>query len=316
MARAGSSMSASLRELFAARSRKWWFLAVPAVGIVELILQLVQTHSVVPRKDWEAARAYVAANAKPEDLIAFAPRWADPIGREIFGPGLATLEREARADDTSFPRAFEVSIRGGDLDEFAGWTRAGEASFGRVEVVTLANPSVAHVIDDLVSLAEPGHLQVFRGSNACAFTHASPQSGSIGSGPGIPADRFECPGGGMVASIILSDLSYLPRRCIYAPPPGREPIRLEFSPVRFGRSLHGHHGLDAQAERERHGAPISLSFRTAQGSIGSVTHSDGDGWKGFEFDTSDLAGQSGRLVVEIGAPNGDQRWYCFQADTR
>lgn len=309
-------MSASLRELFAARSRKWWFLAVPVVGIGELILQLVQTHSVVPRRDWEAARAYVAANAKPEDLVAFAPRWTDPIGREIFGPGLATLEREARADDTSFPRAFEVSIRGGALEEFAGWTRTGETRFGRVKVTTWANPSAAHVIDDLVSLAEPSHLQVFRGGTACAFTHGMPQSGSIGSGPGIPADRFECPGGGTVASIVLSDLSYLPRRCIYAPPPAAGPIRLEFFPVRFGRSLHGHHGLDAQAERDRRGAPISLSFRTAQGSIGNVTHFDGDGWKGFEFDTSDLAGQSGRLVVEIAAPNADQRWYCFQADTR
>lgn len=303
------------RSWFAGRG-KWWFFAVPAVGIGELILQLVQTHSVVPTKDWEAARAYVAANAKPEDLVAFAPRWTDPIGREMFGPELATLEREARADDTSFPRAFEVSIRGGALPEFEGWTRSGEASFGRVKVVTWTNPSAAHVIDDLVSLADPSHLQVFRGATACPFTHAAPESGSIGSGPGIPADRFVCPGGGFAASLVLSDLDYQPRRCIYVPPQAGAPVRLELSPVRFGKALHGHHGLDAQAEREKRGAPITLTFRTEQGPIGSVTHYDGDGWKGFEFDTSDLAGQSERLIVEVSAPSAEQRWYCFQADTR
>jgi len=49
--------------------------------------------------------------------------------------------------------------------------------------------------------------------------------------------------------------------------------------------------------------------------IGSIEHRDGDGWKGFELDTSALSGQHGELVAEVSS-SGDRRQYCFEADTR
>lgn len=276
----------------------------------------MQTHSATPDADWNAARDYVGAQAKPEDLVAFAPRWVDPVGREHFGPRIATVEREARPDETRFPRALEVSIRGEHLAAFDGWRRAGEKRFGAVTVTTWENPSPAHVLDDLVSLVDPQHLRVTRGDAECSFVHGAAQSGSLGYGPATPGDHFACPGGGSVSASVVADLDYLPHRCIFAPPPGNAPLRLRFSAVHFGHSLHGHHALYVEAERDRKGAPVTISFKSGDTDLGSVVHRDGDGWKPFELDTSALAGQSAELVAEISSPGGERRLYCFEADTR
>jgi hypothetical protein len=126
-----------------------------------------------------------------------------------------------------------------------------------------------------------------------------------------------CPAGGFAGVSVIADLDYEPHRCIYAPAPGASGlVRLRFQGVRFGRTLHGHHALYVEAERDRRGAPVTITFRVDASAIGSVVHNDGDGWKPFEFDTGDLAGQSTDLVAEISSPSGDRRMYCFEADTR
>jgi hypothetical protein len=295
--------------------RKWVFAVVPAVGLLELVAHIVQTHSVVPEGDWRAARDYVAAQARPEDLIAFAPRWADPIGRETFGPKLATIEREGRPDETAFPRALEVSIRGAHLPAFAEWKRSGEQRFGGVTVTTWDNPSPAHVLDDLVSMVDPQRMRVTRGDSDCSFTHGSPTSGNLGAGPTIPGDRFACPANGFAGISVVADLDYVPHRCIYAPPNGGATLRIRFLDVHFGRSLHGHHALYVEAERDKRGAPVTLVWKAGDVELGRVVHRDGDGWKPFELDTSELAGQHRELVAEITSA-GDRRMYCFEADTR
>ncbi len=297
-------------------TRTWAFAAVPVAGVLELGAHAVQTHSVVPEQDWKAARAYVAAQAKPEDLVLFSPKWADPIGRETFGADVATLEREGRPDDTRFPRAFEVAIRGAHASELAGWRRSGEQRFGGVTVTTWENPAPVQVLTDLVSMVSPQRMRVTRGEVECPYGRGAAQSGGLGFGPAVPAERFVCSGGGFAGMSVVADLDYVPHRCIFAPPGGNTPLRLQFHDVRFGHLLHGHHALYVEAERNRTGTPVTLTFRSGDVSLGSFVHRDGDGWKPFEVDTSELAGKAGELVAEISSPGGDRRLYCFEADTR
>jgi hypothetical protein len=237
-----------------------------------------------------------------------------------LGSQLASIEREARPDETRFPRALEVSIRGEHLPAFKDWHRASEQRFGRITVTTWENPAPVQVlddlVDDLVSRVDPQHLRVSRGEADCSFVHGSPQTGNLGFGPAIPGDRFACQGGGFVGVSVAADLDYVPRRCIFAPPSGSQPLRLHFSDVRFGRTLHGHHTLYVEAERDRKGAPVTLTFRAGDSTLGVLVHRDGDGWKPFELDTSSLAGQRGELTVEVSSPEGNRRLYCFEADTR
>jgi hypothetical protein len=289
---------------------------VPLVGLLELVAHGVQTCSVVPEGDWKAARAYVSAQAKPEDLVLFSPSWADPIGRATFGAEVATLEREARPDDTRFPRAFEVSIRGSHASELAGWKRSSEQRFGRVTVTAWENPAPVRVLDDLVSMVSPQQMRVTCGDADCPFAHAVAQSGGLGFGPAVPADRFVCAGGGFAGMSVVADLDYVPHRCIFAPPTGNSPLRLHFRDVHFGRLLHGHHALYVEAERNRTGAPVTITFRSGDATLGSFVHRDGDGWKPFEVDTSELSGKTAELVAEVSSPGGDRRLYCFEADTR
>jgi hypothetical protein len=296
--------------------RRWAFAAVPLAGLLELVAHVVQTHGVVPDSDWKTARAYVAKEAQKDDLVAFAPRWTDPIGREIFGREIATLEREGRPDETRFPRALEVSIRGAHVPALASWSKAGEQRFGGVTVTTWTNPAPSHVIDDLVSHVDANGMRVARSEQDCPFVHAGAESGSLGYGPGVPADRFACPAGGFVGKSVVTDLDYYPHRCIYAPPQGGPPVRLTFVDVAFGQTLHGHHAIYVEAERNRQGAPVTLTFKAGGVVLGSVVHNDGDGWKPFELDTSSLSGQRADLVAEVSAPNGNRRQYCFEADTR
>jgi hypothetical protein len=304
-----------------ARVWTWAFAVVPAVGLLELGAHVVQTKSVVREADWVAAREYVGSQVRPEDLVVFAPRWADPLGRESFGSAIATLEREARADETRFPRALEVSIRGAHLPALDGWRCADRQRFGRVTVTTWENPAPAQVLDDLVSMVGERRVRVSRldagRETECPLQHGALQSGNLGFGPAIPGDRFVCAGGAFVVPSVVADLDYRPHRCVYAPPPGGNSlVRLRFLWVRLGRALHGHHALYVEAERGRTGAPVTITFKAGDLALGSVVHNDGDGWKPFEFDTSALAGQRADVIADIGSPSGDRRMYCFEADTR
>ena len=240
----------------------WAFALVPAIGLLELIAHGVQTCGHVDEGGWRAARDYVAAHATGDDLVAFAPRWAEPLGREFFGPEVATVEREARADETRFARAFEVSIRNAHDGSLAGWRRGEEQRFGSVRVTTWENPAPVPVIVDLVSRLDGAHARASLvqtgGENDCAFVRTGVVSGSLGFGPAVPSEHFACPAGGFVAVSVVADLDYHPRRCIYAPPPGPGAVRrLHFPEVHLGKSLQRppralRRGRASQDRRARH----------------------------------------------------------------
>ena len=300
--------------------KSWAFAAVPLIGIVELGAHIAQVRGVTPDSDWSAARAAVQSEAKPEDLVAFAPRWVDPIGREQFGGAIATLEREAPGDVSRFPRAFEVSIRGGHIEDLSRWKKSDEKKFGAITVSTLENPNYIPTLADLVSDFDSEHAAVARadaqGESPCNWVTAGAQTGNLGFGPAIPAQRFDC-GGTHVGVSVAADMDYYPHRCIYAPPPGGNSVlRIKFANVLFGDVLHGNHGLYVEAERGRTGAPVSISFSVGDKKIGHASHQDGDSWKPFEFSTGDLKGQRGDLVAEISSASGNRRMYCFEAITR
>jgi len=299
---------------------RWAFVALPAAGLLELAAHFIQTCAVVPDRDWQAARGYVATQVKADDLVAFAPRWSDPIGREQFGSSLATIFREARGDDTGFPRAFEVAIRGAHVASLKGWRRTGERRFGAVTVTTLENPEPVRVVDDLVSEVNSERLRVTRVDGGreteCTFGHGPFQSGGLGFGTAVPADRFTCSAGGFVGVSIVEDQDYYPHRCVYAPPlGGNATLRLRFTDVPLGRSLHGHHTLYVEAEHANK-APVTITFSVGGQVIGQAIHRDLEGWKPFEFDTSQFAGSRADVVADIASATGERRMYCFQADTR
>jgi hypothetical protein len=301
--------------------KRWVFAVVPLVGVVELVAHVGQSRGAVSDKDWSAARDAVKAIAKPEDLVVFAPSWSDPLGRMWFGKDVATVAREARPDESRFPRAIEVSIRGKHVPELATWRATAEQKVGAITIRTLENPAPVKVLTDLVARVTPETMKVTRFDGQreqdCAFARGPAQTGNLGFGPAIPGDKFNCGGGGFVGVSVFAVLDYTARQCIYATPPsGTGSTRMRFLDVVMGRALHGHHALYVEAERHRDGAPVTLQFRVGERAIGKLVHLDGEGWKSFELDTSEWQGQTVELTAEVSAPSGHRRMYCFEADTR
>ena len=273
----------------------------------------------VPDADWVAARAVVKGMVRPDDLVAFAPSWVDPIGRSMFKDDIASVEREGRPDDTRFARAIEVSIRGAHLAELSGWRVSDRKKVGAITLTTYDNPRFERVIDDLVTHLDPARSTVARVDGGretpCPFTRSRSQSGNIGFGPAFPADRFACPSSFVGVSVVQA-LDYLPHRCIYSQLPSGSITRIRFRDVAFGRVLHGHHTISWAQERYKNGTPVSIAFTVGNRLLGRVVHRDGDSWSPFDLDTSALSGQTAELVVDISTPNSRERSYCFEADTR
>ncbi len=172
------------------------------------------------------------------------------------------------------------------------------------------------MIDDLVKHVEPGKMSAeVDGHEACPWVRGT--AGAIGMefGPALPSNHFQR-ASGPVGIIVMPVLDYSARRCILAQPAGGSAVlRVRFADVAFGKALRGRHGLFANMERELNGAPISISFRAGERSLGKLVHVDGEGWKGFELSTSGLEGTRGELVAEVSAANASNRLYCFEAVT-
>lgn len=301
--------------------KKWLIFIVPAIAVCELLLHFHQVTSIVSDNDWNTAKVEVQKRAKPEDLVVFAPQWVDPIGREHFGDAITTLEREAYPDVTRFPRAIEVSIRGEHTKDLEGWHEVERTKAGAITITTLSNPSPVTIHDDLLRhMGKPDLRVTFLdngGEHDCNWGRNGVQSGNLGFGPAVPAMRYQCPQNAFAGITIMADLDYRPRRCIYAPAQGAgTTLRLHFAALAFGRVLHGHHGIYVEAERDQKGAPVAITFRSGDTTIGKLVHRDGEGWKGFDLDTSDLDGKTADLVAEITSSSRDRRMYCFEADTR
>lgn len=304
----------------AAAAAKWAFLAVPLVGVLELGAHFVQVGAVVPDADWAAARVEAAKALRPDDLLAFAPAWTEPLGRHHFGDELATILRMAAPDAERFPRAVEVSIRGKHDPRLAGWRKVAEARAGKVTIATYENPAPAPVLEDLVTRVDAGRAEVTQATGGaeapCPFGTPGAEAGNIGFGPAIPARRYRCPSGAFAGLTVLPDLTYTARRCVFTPPPGAAGgTHLRFPEVKMGTRLRGHHGVAVHNERDKTGAPVALAIRVNGQALGRFVHNDGDGWKAFEIATPDLAGQTADVVVEVTSTAG-QRQYCWEAVTQ
>jgi len=298
--------------------------AVPLIGVVELALHVKQTTvDVVPDSDWAAARDAIKGDVKADDLVIFAPFWADPIGREHFGDAYAGIDREARPDESRFARAFEVGIHGMHRPELAGWKKTSEKQVGKITIGVYENPAPAKVITDLVKLLDPSQVTVARVENGnespCTYQRGVGQPGGLGvpQGIAVPGDKFVCSGGGYAGVAVLHALDHHPHLCIWATPQGAaSAMRVKFSKVTFGSSLHGHTGIQWVSERTP--APqdrMFVSFTSGGRPIGTSVHRVGIGWNAFEHPTAELAGKTADLVAEISA-SGPARPFCFEADTR
>ena len=94
-------------------------------------------------------------------------------------------------------------------------------------------------------------------------------------------------------------------------------IVTRFHEVPLGKVIRGHAGLYWIIEREKRGAPITLTIRVDGDTVGHTVHRDGDGWAGFELPLGAHAGaEKAEVEFAVASPNYRDRHFCFEADTR
>jgi hypothetical protein len=305
------------------RALRYAFLGIPLLGLAELGGHFWFASRPPSFDEWGAVASAVRETRREGDLVAVSPSWADPAARRALGDDLMPLRDVARPDVTRYEHAVELSILGESAPELAGWREEGRLRAGKFLLRRLANPAPAHVVYDFVDHLSPPSADV-RGTEPATRCTWSPQAPLTASGvfghPVFPAQRFECPGGAHfnVGVTVIGDEEFRPRRCLWSQPFAHGEIVTRFHHVPLGRTIHGHGGIYWIVEREKRGAPVTLTVRVDGDPIGKAVHRDGDGWALFEMD---LGAHAGRPDAEVefavsSSPQNHDRHFCFEADTR
>jgi hypothetical protein len=298
-------------------------LLILGIGPLEYALQLHFSRAAPQLSEWEALQPRVAQLAGSGTLVIVAPSWAEPNARFAFGDQLMPLSQVARADESSFARALEVSTLGQQAPELSQWHLDAEEKAGRFVLRSWTNPRPEPVLFDFLEHLRPdtASVSVLRSGSAeaCPFKNAKVSNGDLFGHPTFPRQRFVCPGGNewqFVGSTVIEDERYRPRRCMWAHPANRGVLQVRFESVPIGSRIVGHGALPYFFEREKLGAPIELSVYVAGEQMGTWQHADGEGWKRFEFSTQRFAGQNQAVEFRIESSKPWRRELCFQADVR
>ena len=306
------------------RGLDWLWLGVPLVGLVELGGHLYFAHRAPGDRDWRQLKPGVERLRQQDELVVVAPHWAEPLARRSLGDNLMPLAQVARADETSFERAIEVSLLGQRAPELSGWNEVSRERAGPFRLRVLANPAFVPVRFDFVAGLGPGRVTVAYGEPSglrdCPFRDDfHPVAGGLHGSLAFPAARFGCGGGDQFVGLtIVEDASYRGHRCIWVAPPRRGARVLRYREVPLGEVIRGHTATSWFLMRDRRTAPVVVTFRVDGDEVGTVAHYDGgwSGWNAFEFPLGAHANQTGEVTVEVRSADAENRQFCFQADTR
>jgi hypothetical protein len=267
---------------------------IALVALVETGTALTARARVATDGDWEAAAAEVRAGFSAGDVIAFAPAWADPVGRAHLGD-LVTVEMAGRSDVDRYARVWEVSIRGAHSPDVRGARPVRESQHGRVHVALWEKPALPIVYD---FTAAAGDARVLRGGEPCF---------------GDPTNGWRC--GGQRVERRTLEVDYRPRRGLLVPADTRA-TTLGYSEVPLGDTLVVYAGLhDYYARKSADGVVDFFVDIDGVEKLRARIGND-DGWRRFDVDTRALAGARHTVTFHVAAMNPQWRNFGFHAEAR
>lgn len=297
------------------RPTAWAWVLIAGLALFELVAHFSIRATIPSDESWEAASAFVRARYQPSDRIVASPFWTDPIVRAQLAD-LLTMRMAALPDASGVDRIWELGVRGASSrDE----PPALEEHFGAVRV-RMWSLRGAELVYDFVDEIENAEVELLGsdGSKTCPWRNTPPARGGLERGPMTPAERFICDRRRpwlWVGATVLTDLNLQPRRCIWQHPAGPDPVRVSYRDVPLGDRLVVRAGVDYQVERGREHAPVRLRVWIEERLAGELFHEDGDGWSGFEVDTSELGLERATVRFETTADNPDKRLFCWSASS-
>jgi hypothetical protein len=297
------------------------WLLVPVVGLTELVAHAYFSTRPPSPEEWKGVRSSVAALRQHDELIVVAPYWAEPNARFAFGDALMPVRDAARADESAYERAIEVSVVGASAPELTAWKVAQEQSAGKFRLRVLVNPSPDHPLYSfLESVAEASVADSRDGNETpCEYTTTARRSaGGLHGDPAFPAARHVCSGGEahFVGVTVVEDEQWHGRRCIWAEPTNAAELVVRYRDVPLGKVIYGYGTLPWWIERELKGTPVEMRIVVGGEKIGTYVHRDGEGWRRFEAPLGAHAGTRADVEFRISSRRPHDRQFCFAADTR
>ena len=271
-----------------------------SLALIETVNAFVAPSLAPTDKDWAAAAARVRAGFRPGDLIVAAPAWADPLMRRELGD-LVPMPVAGRMDSARFGRVWELSQRGARAADTAGASLAVSSRHGALAVKRWERPAATVTFDFLaewhraeVSVVTPDHVEV-----PCAATQ----------------DRFQCLGGASIKPELL-EIDTTLRNGLAVSPVERTTLALVFADVLLGRALAVASGLHSVWLRKLGDGRVHLRVLVDGRELGSVDATSGSGWALKTFDTTELAGKTGKVRFEITTDKSSARHFGFAAEAR
>jgi hypothetical protein len=261
-------------------------------------------------QDYLAVQHELVSSSRPGDGVAALPFWADR--GKLFAHGLPVValphlaeQNEAERYGRLWALAQPDLPRSDAADELAALgfrlSRVGEPKrFGPLSLV-LYEPKAgrATTYDFVARLAD---AQVSLGGDDPAECEARPGG-------------FQCPRGAWnYVRPEWHEFDFLPRRCLWAHPVGREPLRVRFGDVGLRGGLRGGFGLIGQAGELKQAAPVSLSVLVDGSEAAELVLSPCDpGWHEWDLGLPGLGAGTHAVEFDVATPNAGMRHFCFDA---
>jgi hypothetical protein len=299
---------------------RYLWLAVPLLALAELGGHLFFAGRAPTIEEWNAIRAPVSELRAHDEPVVVAPYWAEPLARHVLGNELMPVRDVARPDPSGYERVVEVSILGDEAEELAGWRTLEQREFGAFRLRVRQNPEPVRVRFDFVTGLGPERVRVFDGAGLDCWwtTDGTGVTGGLHGHIAFPAARFQCLGGRhfFVGQTVVDDQDYRPRRCIWAHPPRRGSLRIRYRDVPLGSVVRGYAALSWFLWRDGGGTPVELRVQVDGDLIGTLVHTDEQGWNRFQFATGRHAGKTADVEFLVRSDAAKDRHFCFYADTR
>lgn len=214
------------------------FAALLILAGLELGLDAWNRHQVPSRADWQAAARAVRAEHRPGDLIVVAPEWAAPLGRLVLGDRM-TLDDLTRPDAATYPRIFELSIRGRHSPAVRGAHRRWRRSFGPITVSRYEQTPV-RVTADFYALLPRAEVHAETGTRRLAPCPWDART-----------HRFRCPARWQDVRAVRAEIGYTPRRCVLAHPVDGQVRVIAYPALPLGKALVVYTGIKGYDPRYR-----------------------------------------------------------------
>ena len=282
-------------------------LLLPLVAVVELVGNWMTANEVPPMESFRPSADAIRKEHRDGDLVVFAPAWMTQT-RVALGEWM-TFDDEVRSDTFDHPRIWELALEGRSSPETEGLPVLSRRELDRLTLTLYRNtsyrPAVWRAYDEVA--AAKFSIALPEGEKPCPW---DPSAKRHSCGPVIGEPWV------WLGQQYLTDVGFMPRRCLWNHPTERGPLRTRFDEVPGGTKLTVHTGLAYAAYRDTNWeSPVYLEVEIDGRSAGRIVHRGDVGWTTTVYDVPP-GPERHSLAFVVTTPKQGMRHFCWDAAMR